>query len=109
MEVFSSEGYNIFQVLNGKIVLEIVNIDKFDLVLFDMKILGMDGFEILKYIKEIDLDIKVIMMIVYGELDMIKEVIDFGVFMYFMKLFDIDEMCVVVNMQFCNDMVNKCS
>ena len=92
MEVFSSEGYNTFQAANGKIALEIVNKDKPDLVLLDMKIPGMDGLEILKHIKEIDPDIKVIMMTAYGELDMIKEATDLGALMHFTKPFDIDEM-----------------
>lgn len=103
MEVFSSEGYNTFQAPNGKIALEIVNNDKPDLVLLDMKIPGMDGLEILKHIKEIDPDIKVIMMTAYGELDMIKEATDLGALMHFTKPFDIDEMRVAVNMRLRNN------
>ncbi|PYE42754.1 two-component system response regulator (stage 0 sporulation protein F) [Paenibacillus barcinonensis] len=109
MEVFSSEGYNTFQAANGKIALEIVNKDKPDLVLLDMKIPGMDGLEILKHIKEIDPEIKVIMMTAYGELDMIKEATDLGALMHFTKPFDIDEMRVAVNMQLRNGAANKCS
>ncbi|WP_458124858.1 response regulator [Paenibacillus sp. Z3-2] len=109
MEVFGSEGYNTFQAPNGKIALEIVNNDKPDLVLLDMKIPGMDGLEILKHIKEIDPDIKVIMMTAYGELDMIKEATDLGALMHFTKPFDIDEMRVAVNMQLRNGAANKCS
>lgn len=98
MEVFSSEGYTTFQAANGKMALEIVRSDSPDLVLLDMKIPGMDGLEILKHIKELNPDIKVIMMTAYGELDMIKEAMDLGALMHFTKPFDIDEMRAAVNM-----------
>jgi two-component system response regulator (stage 0 sporulation protein F) len=79
--------------------LEIVRSNTPDLVLLDMKIPGMDGLEILKKIKEINRDIKVIMMTAYGELDMIKEATDLGALMHFTKPFDIDELRLAVNMQ----------
>lgn len=103
MEVFSSEGYNTFQAANGKIALEIVKEHSPDMVLLDMKIPGMDGLEILKHIKEINREIKVIMMTAYGELDMIKEATDLGALMHFTKPFDIDEMRIAVNMQLRGD------
>ncbi|MEI7026441.1 response regulator [Paenibacillus sp. y28] len=99
MEVFSSEGYNTFQASNGKTALEIVKRDVPDLVLLDMKIPGMDGLEILKHIKSMNPDIKVIMMTAYGELDMIKEATDMGALMHFTKPFDIDELRQAVNFQ----------
>ncbi|WP_285889669.1 response regulator [Paenibacillus glycanilyticus] len=99
MEVFSSEGYNTFQASNGRLALEIVKTENPDLVLLDMKIPGMDGLEILKHVKAINRDIKVIMMTAYGELDMIKEATDLGAVMHFTKPFDIDEMRIAVNMQ----------
>ncbi|PZD96466.1 response regulator [Paenibacillus sambharensis] len=99
MEVFSSEGYTTFQASNGKLALEIVRSESPDLVLLDMKIPGMDGLEILKHVKAINRDIKVIMMTAYGELDMIKEATELGALMHFTKPFDIDEMRMAVNMQ----------
>ncbi|GBF77817.1 response regulator [Paenibacillus sp. 598K] len=99
VEVFSSEGYLTYQASNGKLALEIVKEEAPHLVLLDMKIPGMDGLEILKHIKAINRDIKVIMMTAYGELDMIKEATDLGALMHFTKPFDIDEMRMAVNMQ----------
>lgn len=98
MEVFSSEGYSTYQASNGKIALNIVREESPDIVLLDMKIPGMDGLEILKQIKKMEPQMKVIMMTAYGELDMIKEATDLGAIMHFTKPFDIDEMRVAVNM-----------
>jgi two-component system response regulator (stage 0 sporulation protein F) len=61
-----------------------------------MKIPGMDGIEILKRIKEIDQNIKVILMTAYGELDIIEEAKKLGALRYFAKPFDIDEIKTVV-------------
>ncbi|GAB2717395.1 response regulator [Paenibacillus thermoaerophilus] len=99
MEVFSSEGYVTFQASNGKLALEIVRMESPDLVLLDMKIPGMDGLDILKHIKQINPDIKVIMMTAYGELDMIKEASDLGALKHFTKPFDIDELREAVNFE----------
>ncbi len=99
MEVFGSEGYKTFQAANGKLALEIVRNDSPDLVLLDMKIPGMDGLEILKHIKAVNPEIKVIMMTAYGELDMIKQATELGALMHFTKPFDIDEMRMAVNSQ----------
>ncbi|ANB60626.1 response regulator [Anoxybacteroides amylolyticum] len=91
-EVFQREGYTTFQAANGVQALEIVQKHQPDLVLLDMKIPGMDGIEILKRIKEINRDIKVIIMTAYGELDMIQETRELGAVMHFAKPFDIDDM-----------------
>ena len=61
-------------------------------MLLDMKIPGMDGLEILKRVKQMDKQIKVIMMTAYGELDVINETKSLGALMHFKKPFDIDEL-----------------
>lgn len=98
-EVLGKEGYSTFQAANGKQALEIVRKESPHLVILDMKIPGMDGIEILKQIKKIDENIKVIMMTAYGELDMIKEATQLGALTHFTKPFDIDELRLAVNQQ----------
>lgn len=95
-EIFKKEGYEVYQAANGFQAIDIVTNDRPDLVVLDMKIPGMDGIEILKRIKEIDQDIKVILMTAYGELDIIEEAKKLGALRYFAKPFDIDEIKTVV-------------
>lgn len=97
VELFNSEGYQTYQAANGKMALAIVEQENPDLVLLDMKIPGMDGLEILRRIKKIRPETKVIMMTAYGELDMIKEARETGALTHFTKPFDIDELRGVVN------------
>lgn len=90
-EVFQKAGYQTFQAANGFQALEIVDKHSPDLVLLDMKIPGMDGIEILKRMRVVEPDIRVIIMTAYGELDMIQEAKDLGALTHFAKPFDIDE------------------
>jgi two-component system response regulator (stage 0 sporulation protein F) len=94
--VFQKEGYQTFQAANGIQALEIVTTHDPDLVLLDMKIPGMDGIEILKRMKVIEPDIRVIIMTAYGELDMIQEAKDLGAITHFAKPFDIDDIRAAV-------------
>ncbi|PKG22004.1 response regulator [Niallia nealsonii] len=91
-EVFQKEGYQTFQAANGVQALEILTKNEPDIVLLDMKIPGMDGIEILKRMKKINQDIRVIIMTAYGELDMIQEAKDLGALTHFAKPFDIDDL-----------------
>jgi two-component system response regulator (stage 0 sporulation protein F) len=95
-EVLQKEGYQTFQAANGVQALDIVTKHSPDLVLLDMKIPGMDGIEILKRMKVIDQDIRVIIMTAYGELDMIQEAKDLGALTHFAKPFDIDDIRTAV-------------
>ncbi|MCM3726722.1 two-component system response regulator (stage 0 sporulation protein F) [Neobacillus bataviensis] len=95
-EVFQKEGYQTFQAANGVQALEIVTNHQPDLVLLDMKIPGMDGIEILKRMKVIEPEIRVIIMTAYGELDMIQEAKDLGALTHFAKPFDIDDIRAAV-------------
>ena len=98
-EVLQREGYAIFQAPNGPSALELVRTENPDLVLLDMKIPGMDGLEILRNIRKLELDTKVIMMTAYGELDLIQEAMEMGALAHFTKPFDIDELRQAVNAQ----------
>jgi two-component system, response regulator, stage 0 sporulation protein F len=89
-EVFQKEGYQTFQAANGVQALEILTKKEPDIVLLDMKIPGMDGIEILKRMKKLNQDIRVIIMTAYGELYMIQEAKDLGALTHFAKPFDID-------------------
>lgn len=90
-EVLSKEGYKIYQAANGLQALNVTKQHAPDLVLLDMKIPGMDGLEILKKMKEIDPDIKVLIMTAYGEMDLIEKTKKLGALAHFSKPFDIEE------------------
>jgi two-component system response regulator (stage 0 sporulation protein F) len=96
-EVLLQEGYQVFQAANGPTALEIVKQESPDLILLDMKIPGMDGLEILRNLRKMGAESKVIMMTAYGELDLIQEAMEMGALAHFTKPFDIDELRQAVN------------
>jgi len=96
-EVFRHEGYQTFQASDGKQAVEIMRAENPELVLLDMKIPGMDGLDILRRIRAINPEVRIIMMTAYGELDMVKEAARLGAVRHFTKPFDIDELRDAVN------------
>ncbi|WP_313893339.1 response regulator [Psychrobacillus sp.] len=96
-EVFSQEGYEVSLASNGFEALQIMEEQKIDGVLLDMKIPGMDGIQILKKLKEKWPKLPVMMMTAYGELNLIQESISLGAALYFTKPFDIFEVRDAVN------------
>ncbi|SFI67413.1 response regulator [Thermoflavimicrobium dichotomicum] len=91
-EVFAKDNLIVFQAANGKQALEIIRLEKPDLILLDMKMPGMDGLELLRRLRRIDTKTKVIMMTAYGELDMVDEAAKLGALGHFTKPFDIEEL-----------------
>lgn len=91
-EVFSKENLTTIQASNGKQALEVIQQEKPDLILLDMKMPGMDGIELLRRLRKMKLSAKVIMMTAYGELDMVAEASKLGALAHFTKPFDIEEL-----------------
>jgi len=91
-EVLAKDNISIFQASNGKQALEVIQHEKPDLILLDMKMPGMDGIELLRRLKQLNTRAKVIMMTAYGELDMVEEASELGAAAHFTKPFDIEEL-----------------
>jgi two-component system, response regulator, stage 0 sporulation protein F len=66
-EELEEEGYQIDLASNGFEAIEKVKSSKFDLVVMDIKMPGMDGIQALNEIKNIDKDLPVILCSAYGE------------------------------------------
>lgn len=96
-EVFSKEGYNIYQASNGLEALNILDSKAVDCILLDMKIPGMNGIEILKRIRGKNLETPVFMMTAYEEQEIINEANLLGVIRYFTKPFNIFDIIKEVN------------
>ena len=96
-EVFSREGYNVFQAVNGLEALSIIENNNIDCILLDMKIPGMNGFEILKQIRERNFVMPIFMMTAFGDQEMMEEAKNLGVVKYFTKPFNIFEVTKEVN------------
>jgi two-component system, response regulator, stage 0 sporulation protein F len=66
-EELEDEGYEVEQASNGNEAIEKFKAGKFDLIILDIKMPGMDGIQVLSEIKNADKDQPVILCSAYGE------------------------------------------
>ncbi len=62
------EGYDVETASDGQIAIDTIREKTFDLILLDIKMPNVDGFEVLKYIKENHKNLKVIMLTGFADL-----------------------------------------
>jgi len=76
----------------GKKALEIVGNERFDVVVLDVLMPGMDGIETLKLLKKKDPFIEVIILTGHGSVESGLQGMQFGAFDYIMKPADLNEL-----------------
>ncbi len=82
---FEERGFRVFTALNGAEAVSIVQRDKPDVILLDIKMKGMDGLATLHQIKEVDRDSKVIMVTALEDQDKMEEAYKCGAIDYITK------------------------
>lgn len=90
------EGYHVATVYNGKKAIEEIRKSRFDVVLTDIKMSGMDGIEVLTQIKNVDPSIPVIIMTAYASQKTAIEAVNRGAFHYLIKHAKNDEIKMVI-------------
>ncbi|MBA2504276.1 MAG: sigma-54-dependent Fis family transcriptional regulator [Pyrinomonadaceae bacterium] len=86
--ILASEGYNITTASSGEAALKMLKERRFDLVLTDLKMTGMDGIELLGRLLAYDSSIIVILLTAHGSIDSAKEALRRGAFDYLEKPYD---------------------
>ena len=90
------EGYDVKSSASGEAGLEQVKKDLPDVVLLDMRLPGMNGFETFQVIHEIEPKLPVIIMTAYGTTETAIEATKIGAFDYILKPFNIPDMLKIV-------------
>ncbi|HYE64183.1 MAG TPA: sigma-54 dependent transcriptional regulator [Pyrinomonadaceae bacterium] len=90
--ILTSEGYEVTPAASGEAALRIVKEKRFDLVLTDLKMTGMDGIELLKRLLTFDSSIIVILLTAHGSIDSAKEALRHGAFDYLEKPYDREQL-----------------
>lgn len=94
--ILSGEGYNVTTASSGEAALKFAHERRFDLVLTDMKMTGMDGIELLQQLLAYDSSIIVILLTAHGSIDSAKEALRRGAFDYLQKPYDRDTLLETV-------------
>jgi nitrogen regulation protein NR(I) len=90
------EGYTVETAFSGENGLDIVRNKSLDLVILDMRLPGMSGFETYRAIQEIERKLPVIIMTAYGTTETAIEATKIGAFDYILKPFDVPDMLGVI-------------
>ncbi|MCX7996045.1 MAG: sigma-54 dependent transcriptional regulator [candidate division WOR-3 bacterium] len=84
-------GYEVFATTEPRLALNQLKSEKFDCVISDIKMPGMDGFQFLKNVRAIYPDLPVIFITAYGSMDSVINALRDGVSDYILKPFGIEE------------------
>lgn len=87
----TKRGFEVFNAFSFKEATSILNTEKIDLVLTDVRLPDSDGIEILKFIKDINAAIQVILMTGYTDIKTAVNVMKMGAFDYVAKPINSDE------------------
>jgi two-component system response regulator AtoC len=77
---------------SGEEALRVIDAQKVDVVVTDLRMTGMSGIELLKRIREIDAEIPVIVLTAYATVETAVEAMKQGAFDYVLRPFDVETM-----------------
>ena len=89
--------YSIVTTNSSLEVPKLLEKERFDLILTDLKMPGMDGLDILRTVKEQDRDEEIIILTAFGSLDTAMEALTHDVFDYITKPFKKEQILHTVN------------
>jgi DNA-binding NtrC family response regulator len=95
-EILRTEGYAVETAADGFKALGRFSDFEPDLVLTDLKMPGMDGLELLKKVREADMEIAVVLMTAFGAVETAVEAMRQGAADYLTKPLNTDELLVVL-------------
>jgi two-component system response regulator PilR (NtrC family) len=97
LEIFlRGEGYDVTIADGGESAVEHIKRDIFNLVITDLKMPKISGFDLLKIIKESSANTPVVIMTAFGTTESAVEAMKLGAFDYIQKPFNMDDIRLVV-------------
>ncbi|MCK5124638.1 MAG: sigma-54-dependent Fis family transcriptional regulator [candidate division Zixibacteria bacterium] len=89
-------GYQVTAVKDGASALDALRTNKFDLLLSDIKMPGMDGLELLERAKSQQPGLKVILITAYAAVNQAVQAVKLGAFDYITKPFEDEELLMTI-------------
>ncbi|RMH69038.1 MAG: response regulator [Gemmatimonadetes bacterium] len=83
--ILQSEGYTTLEASNGKEALEIISLHPLDLVLLDVGLPDINGFDVLSTLRKTNTDLPVLVVTAYSSIKKVIEIMDLGISGYLVK------------------------
>lgn len=96
VEILNQEGYHVKGVDCPRRALEILNTDTFDVLLTDLRMPGMSGFELFRKTRPDSVSMRTIIMTAYDSVSDEVEAVMTGVYRYLTKPLDVDNLLSVL-------------
>ncbi len=94
--ILTKEGFYVEDAGSGKKAIEMLKDSTFDLILTDLRLPDIDGTEVLKEVRALNLPCHVIIITAYGSIPSAIEATKLGAFYYLEKPFEKDQLLLVV-------------
>ncbi len=95
-EILEFEGYAIEHAASGTEALKKLQSNAFDLMFLDVKMKGMDGFEVLEALNEQEITVPVIMLTGHGTIEMAVQATRLGAYDFLQKPPDLNRLLITV-------------
>src|SRR5574344_1161042 len=95
-EILTDEGYEVDTAEDGVIALQMVEKDRYDVILCDIKMPNMDGIEVLAKLKEMGVDSSIVMISGHGDIETAVECIKGGAFDFVQKPLDLNRILITI-------------
>ncbi len=95
--LLESEGFEVTSAFDGAEGIDYLKKEIYDLVITDLRMPEVDGFQVLKTAKELFPDTVVIMITAYGTNERVIEAMKAGAYDFIHKPFQVDEIRIIIN------------
>lgn len=94
--ILTQEGYQVSLAENGEKACQILDKERFDLVITDIRMKDIDGIGVLKKVKSVDLDAMVVLISAFATADTAVEAMKEGAYDFIPKPFNVNELKKIV-------------
>jgi DNA-binding response OmpR family regulator len=94
--MLEDRGWDILAAYGGAAALEIVSTDLPDVILLDIMMPEMNGIEVLKKIRKIDTNARIIMITAFGDVESYLDSMELGAYEYINKPFETKELLQMI-------------
>jgi DNA-binding NtrC family response regulator len=96
-EELSDAGYSVQAASGASIGLELARADRFDLIITDLRMPEMDGFDLIRGVRALPEPPHVVMITAFGSIETAIRAVKLGAYDYITKPFEIEELLLVAD------------